>query len=45
MRENKNTNKEKLVLSEDVKTSNQQVAEYTKKFCEQHRELIDRLGE
>ena len=45
MRENKNTKKEKFVLSEDIETSNKQVAEYTKKFCEQHKALIDRLGE
>lgn len=45
MRENKNTKKEKFILSEDIETSNQQVAEYTKKFCEQHKALIDRLGE
>ncbi len=44
MKENKKV-ENRLVLSEDVNVRNSQIAEFTKKFCEEHKELIDRLGE
>ena len=43
-KENKNTNKKGLVLSEDLETRKAQLRAFAKKELEENRELYERLG-
>ena len=45
MKENREERKARIVLSEDVKTRNNQVIAFVKDFCEDHKSLMDKLGE
>ena len=41
----KNKKEKRIVFSKNNKVRDEQFAEYTKKFCEEHKELIDALAE
>lgn len=45
MENNREERKARIVLSEDVKTRNEQVTNFVKDFCEKHQALMDKLGE